>query len=72
MVGSGKTPRMAAVAAILLVMGWTTAMGAVIHVDADASAGGDGADWGSAYKYLQDALLGQRIYAIAMASRNQR
>jgi hypothetical protein len=33
-----------------------TAAGQTIFVDADASTGGDGTTWGTAYKYLQDAL----------------
>ncbi len=30
--------------------------GSVVYVDDDASAGGDGTSWSSAYKFLQDAL----------------
>jgi parallel beta-helix repeat protein len=45
-----------AIAAILLGFGCTIAAGGVIYVDADASTGGDGTSWGTAYKYLQDAL----------------
>jgi hypothetical protein len=30
--------------------------GDVIYIDADASVGGNGQSWGTAYKYLQDAL----------------
>jgi len=41
---------------ILLWFGCTIAAGEVIYVDADASTGGDGTTWGTAYKYLQDAL----------------
>ena len=33
-----------------------TTVQAVIYVDADASAGGDGASWATAYRYLSDAL----------------
>jgi hypothetical protein len=33
--------------------------GAVLHVDDDASLGGDGSSWASAYKYLQDALAAE-------------
>jgi predicted outer membrane repeat protein len=29
---------------------------AILHVDCNASAGGDGSSWGRAFKYLQDAL----------------
>jgi predicted outer membrane repeat protein len=32
------------------------ANGSIIYVDIDASAGGNGQTWGTAYKYLQDAL----------------
>ena len=32
------------------------AAGGTIYVDADASVGGNGQTWGTAYKYLQDAL----------------
>ena len=32
------------------------AAGGTIYVDADASPGGDGTSWATAYKYLQDAL----------------
>jgi hypothetical protein len=39
-------------------MGCATAVGAVVYVDADASGGGDGVSWGTAYKYLQDGLAG--------------
>lgn len=30
--------------------------GQVIFVDKDAAEGGDGTSWGTAYRYLQDAL----------------
>ena len=40
----------------LLVIGCTTAAAGTIYVDADASPGGNGQTWGTAYKYLQDAL----------------
>jgi len=43
-------------AVTLLLLGCATAAGGVIYVDADASTGGDGTTWGTAYKYLQDAL----------------
>jgi len=39
-----------------------TASGGVIYVDANASVGGNGTTWATAYKYLQDAL------AVAVAS----
>ena len=34
----------------------STAGAKIIYVDADASPGGDGQTWGTAYKYLQDGL----------------
>jgi len=37
------------------------ASGAVIYVDVDASPGGDGTTWGTAYKYLQDALADANV-----------
>ena len=37
------------------------AAGEVIYVDDDASFGGNGQTWGTAYKYLQDALLADAI-----------
>ena len=40
----------------LVGMASAIAAGGTIYVDADASPGGDGASWGTAYKYLQDAL----------------
>ena len=43
-------------AVILLGFSCTIATGEVIYVDADASVGGNGTTWGTAYKYLQDAL----------------
>jgi hypothetical protein len=42
----------------LLLLGCATDAGKVIYVDADASTGGDGTTWQTAYKYLQDALDG--------------
>ena len=42
-------------AVFLLAMG-STATGAVIYVDDDASPSGNGQTWGTAYKYLQDAI----------------
>ena len=43
-------------AVFLLGFGCTIAAAEVIYVDADASTGGDGTTWPTAYKYLQDAL----------------
>ena len=34
----------------------TPAFGVVLHVDANAPAGGNGLNWASAYQHLQDAL----------------
>jgi len=46
-----------AVMAVLLAgMAPAIAAGGTIYVDADASPGGDGTSWATAYKYLQDAL----------------
>ena len=39
----------------LLGMACTTTAG-TIYVDANAAPGGNGSTWGTAYKYLQDAL----------------
>ncbi|MHC4676724.1 MAG: right-handed parallel beta-helix repeat-containing protein, partial [Planctomycetota bacterium] len=45
------------VMSVLLVgMAPAIAAGGTIYVDADASPGGNGQTWGTAYKYLQDAL----------------
>ena len=44
-----------AVAFTLLMMGCNAAS-RIIYVDADALPGGDGTTWGTAHKYLQDAL----------------
>jgi len=54
----GKTNlKTALVISVLLVaMACGIASGEVIYVDDDASVGGDGQTWGTAYKYLQDAL----------------
>ena len=41
---------------LLAGMAPAIAAGGTIYVDADASPGGDGQTWGTAYKYLQDAL----------------
>jgi len=35
--------------------------GAVIYVDDDAPLGGNGASWDTAYRYLQDALVGAEV-----------
>lgn len=42
----------------VILMGWLSAIshGATIYVDDDASLLGNGQTWGTAYKYLQDAL----------------
>jgi hypothetical protein len=48
--------------AVTQLSDWTVCKGpSTIYVDADASAGGNGQSWATAYKYLQDAL------AVAMA-----
>jgi hypothetical protein len=44
------------IAVILFLFGCATALADVFHVDADASPGGDGDSWATAFKYLQDAL----------------
>ena len=44
------------IAVFLAGMAPAIAVGRTIYVDADASTGGDGQTWGTAYKYLQDAL----------------
>ncbi len=41
---------------LLAGMAPAIAAGGVIYVDADASTGGDGQTWATAYKYLQDGL----------------
>ena len=40
----------------IMLFGCSTNSEKVIHVDSDASMGGDGTTWEKAYKYLQDAL----------------
>src|SRR5690606_15340852 len=35
---------------------WSFTTPAILYVDADAPAGGDGRSWASAFKYLRDAL----------------
>jgi hypothetical protein len=53
----------------LLLLGCATAAGEVFFVDANASTGGDGTTWETAYKYLQDvldnALKGDEIWVAA-------
>ena len=44
------------ISALLLVMVCGIARGKTIYVDDDAPLGGNGHSWGTAYKYLQDAL----------------
>ncbi len=39
-----------------LLMSGAAAMASVVYVDDDASAGGDGQTWETAYRYVQDAL----------------
>jgi hypothetical protein len=41
---------------VLLVLMCSAAAGDIIHVDASASAGGNGQSWPTAYKYLEDGL----------------
>ncbi|MHC4476937.1 MAG: right-handed parallel beta-helix repeat-containing protein [Planctomycetota bacterium] len=41
---------------LLLTFHCATAAGRIIYVDANVPAGGDGASWATAFKYLQDAL----------------
>ncbi|MBA7484808.1 hypothetical protein ES707_20339 [subsurface metagenome] len=45
-----------AISVFLLWFGCTIAAGEVIYVDIDRPTGGNGTSWGTAYKYLQDAL----------------
>jgi hypothetical protein len=40
----------------LLVVASITSAGEIIYVDDDASVGGDGSTWDTAFKYLQDGL----------------
>ncbi len=44
------------VISVLLIVSLGTATAGTIYVDANATLGGDGTTWGTAYKYLQDAL----------------
>lgn len=44
------------VLSVLLIGSLGTATAGTIYVDANAALGGDGTTWGTAYKYLQDAL----------------
>ncbi len=48
-----KTPLVMSLFLLAIV---STAGAKIIYVDADASPGGDGQTWGTAYKYLQDGL----------------
>jgi hypothetical protein len=41
---------------IVVLAGSVTASGKVIYVDGDASFGGNGQNWATSYRYLQDAL----------------
>jgi hypothetical protein len=41
---------------MILAVAPATHAGTVIHVDDDAAAGGDGVSWGTAFRFLQDAL----------------
>jgi uncharacterized repeat protein (TIGR01451 family) len=52
-------------AALVLLTSPQTALadGPVIYVDVDASTGGDGQGWDTAYKYLQDALDYTEVYS---------
>ena len=47
------------VLALLLALGAVSPVeaGVVLHVDDDASPGGEGMSWPTAHRYLQDALL---------------
>ena len=47
---------LAALLAALIPQATTAQAGNIIHVNINAATGGDGASWGTAYKYLQDAL----------------
>jgi len=53
----GFLKRVLATFVFLLAMGYTAAGGRTIYVDDDAPPGGNGQSWGTAYKYLQDALF---------------
>ncbi|MDH4240845.1 MAG: hypothetical protein OEW48_14905 [Phycisphaerae bacterium] len=44
------------ISVILVTLRTTSASAEVIYVDASASAGGNGQNWATAYKYLQEAL----------------
>jgi parallel beta-helix repeat protein len=49
---------------LFFVLSLATAQ-AVVYVDADAAAGGNGASWATAYKYLRDALGSSREIWVA-------
>ena len=49
---------------VSVVLSLSTAQ-AVVYVDADAAAGGNGASWATAYKYLRDALGSNREIWVA-------
>ena len=52
-----RNPKKCVLTAVILVaLLCATAAADVIYVDADASPGGNGQTWGTAYNYLQDAL----------------
>jgi len=65
----GKILNTLFVMAVTLPLSGCAAAGRVIHVDADASTGGNGATWGTAYRNLQDALddtvTGDKIWVAA-------
>lgn len=52
-------------AAFLILVLSVSTVHAVVYVDADASAGGNGASWATAYKYLKDALGSNREIWVA-------
>ncbi|MHC4460087.1 MAG: right-handed parallel beta-helix repeat-containing protein [Planctomycetota bacterium] len=54
--GTTNLKKSLVISVFLVAMVGGIAAGETIYVDADASPGGDGASWGTAYKYLQDAL----------------
>ena len=54
--GSTTNLRTSLVMAVFLMAMACTAAGDVIYVDDDASLGGNGQNWATPYRYLQDAL----------------